>query len=44
MTYTQMVAASALGFIVFGETPTLTTAIGSVIVAASGIALVRTRS
>jgi drug/metabolite transporter (DMT)-like permease len=44
MTYTQMVAASGLGFIVFGETPTLATAVGGLIVAASGVALVRTRS
>jgi drug/metabolite transporter (DMT)-like permease len=43
MIYTQMVAASALGFVVFGETPTLATALGGLIVAASGIALIRAK-
>jgi drug/metabolite transporter (DMT)-like permease len=41
MIYTQIVWAAAAGFLIFGERPDLFVWIGAVIVAASGVALVR---
>lgn len=43
MIYTQIVAACVLGYVVFGEVPTLATLIGAGIVVASGIALIRSK-
>ena len=40
MIYTQIISAGALGYLVFSEVPTLSTVLGSAIVAGSGIALV----
>lgn len=44
MMYSQIVFAILLGFVVFGEVPTVMTLIGAAIVAASGIALLRLKS
>lgn len=44
MLYTQIIWAALAGYLVFDEVPTLGTIIGGVIVAASGIALVRSRA
>lgn len=44
MIYWQIVAACLLGYLVFGEAPTLATLAGAAVVIASGVALIRTRS
>jgi drug/metabolite transporter (DMT)-like permease len=44
MTYAQIVAACALGYFIFGETPSVATLLGAAIVAASGILIVRTKA
>lgn len=43
MIYTQIVAACLLGYVVFGEVPTLATLLGAAIVVASGIGLIRSK-
>jgi drug/metabolite transporter (DMT)-like permease len=43
MIYTQIIAACLLGYVVFGEVPTLATLLGAGIVVASGVALIRSR-
>lgn len=40
MTYSQIIWASGIGFLVFGEVPTLTTLVGGAIVAVSGVLLI----
>ena len=44
MIYTQIVAACLLGYVVFGEVPTLATLAGAAIVIASGVALIRSKA
>lgn len=44
MIYTQIIAACLIGYVVFGEVPTLATLIGAGIVVASGIALIRSKA
>jgi drug/metabolite transporter (DMT)-like permease len=44
MIYSQIVAASIMGFFFFGEVPTVATIVGSAIVIFSGVALIRTRT
>jgi len=44
MLYTQIIWAALAGYLVFSEVPTIATIVGGIIVAASGIALVRSRS
>jgi drug/metabolite transporter (DMT)-like permease len=43
MLYTQIVTASSLGYLVFGDVPTIPTLLGAAIVAASGFAIIRSR-
>jgi drug/metabolite transporter (DMT)-like permease len=43
MLYTQIVWATLLGFLVFGEVPAAAAMIGAVVVAVSGIGLARVR-
>jgi drug/metabolite transporter (DMT)-like permease len=43
MLYTQIVTASSLGYLVFGDVPGIPTLLGAAIVAASGFAIVRSR-
>jgi drug/metabolite transporter (DMT)-like permease len=44
MLYSQIVTASLLGYLVFGDVPTIPTLLGAAIVAASGFAIIRSRS
>ena len=44
MIYSQIIAACLLGYLVFGEVPTLATLVGAAIVIASGVALIRSRA
>ena len=43
MIYSQIIAACLIGYLVFGEVPTLATLLGAAIVIASGVALIRSR-
>ncbi|OYU48545.1 MAG: hypothetical protein CFE31_08780 [Rhizobiales bacterium PAR1] len=44
MIYFQIVSASAVGYLAFGEVPTTATLLGAVIVIVSGIALIRSKT
>jgi drug/metabolite transporter (DMT)-like permease len=43
MIYSQIIAACLIGYLAFGEVPTLATLLGAAIVVASGVALIRSR-
>jgi drug/metabolite transporter (DMT)-like permease len=43
MVYSQIIVAGLLGFVLFGEAPTLSTLVGAAIVAGSGILLLRVK-